>query len=234
MPVREINESKSGRLFALGDIHGCSHALKSLLRAMNPGPADTVVVLGDMVDRGPDSAGVVEQLLRLRETTNLVHLLGNHEEMLLQVAEGGLSLNAWTHHGGDATLASYGVEHPASLPAAHLEFLRSARLSHEQGAHLFAHACYLPHWPLAYTPRDVLLWQHADPQELRPHTSGKTVVLGHTPQPDGDILDLGYAVLIDTDCWAGGWLTALEVNRDTVIQASHRGRVRRMARYVRV
>ena len=224
----------TGRLFAVGDIHGCAQALQSLLENLNPGPSDTVVVLGDMVDRGPDSAEVLRQLLRLGERTRLVTLLGNHEEMLLQVADGWLSLDAWTRHGGDKTLESYGVDHPSRIPAEHLEFLRAAKTSHEQGGHLFAHACYLPHWPLAYTPRDVLLWQSADPGDLKPHCSGQPVVLGHTPQPDGDILDLGYAVLIDTDCWAGGWLTALEVGGDRVVQANRKGRVRRRARYVRV
>ncbi len=229
-----MSKKNVSRLFAVGDIHGCSAALKTLLERMNPGPADTVVTLGDIVDRGPDTAGVVRQLLRLREQTNLVHLLGNHEEMLLQVAEGALSLEAWTCHGGEATLESYGVDHPAQIPATHLDFLREAKTTHEQGGHLFAHACYLPHWPLAYTPRDVLLWQSADPADLKPHTSGQPVILGHTPQPDGDILDLGYAVLIDTDCWAGGWLTALEVGGDRVLQANQRGRLRRRERFVRV
>ena len=234
MTVCDRTEKTKKRLFAIGDVHGCSRALKAIFAEMNPTLQDTVVILGDVVDRGPDSAGVIDMLLAWRAQTNLVHLVGNHEEMLLQVAEGALSLDDWTRHGGDKALDSYGVDHPSQLPASHLDFLRAAKLTHEQGNHLFAHACYLPHWPLPYTPRDVLLWKDADPTELRPHSSGKTVVLGHTPQPDGEILDLGFAVLVDTDCCHGGWLTALELNGSTIIQANNRGKMRRKRRYVRL
>jgi len=220
-----MTTESTGRLIAIGDIHGCSRALQTMLEKLAPGPADTLVVLGDMVDRGPDSEKVIRQLLALQGKTTLIALLGNHEEMLLAVADGHLSPTTWTRHGGEQVLTSYGVDHPAQIPRQHLDFLRSAQLFHEQGSHLFAHACYLPQCPLAKTPREVLLWDFANPGELQPHCSGKAVVLGHTTQPDGDILDLGFVTLIDTGCCQGGWLTALDLTTGRVYQANEKGKL---------
>src|SRR5580704_11284012 len=71
------------RILAIGDIHGCSGALDVLLKAVQPQPDDLLITLGDYVDRGPDSAGVVQRLLQLRETRRVVSLRGNHELMML-------------------------------------------------------------------------------------------------------------------------------------------------------
>jgi serine/threonine protein phosphatase 1 len=71
-----------------------------------------------------------------------------------------------------------------------------------------------------------LRWEHIEPDVQRPHFSGKTVVVGHTPQVGGEVLDLCFLVCIDTDCSRGGWLTALDVETGRVIQANQRGPVR--------
>jgi serine/threonine protein phosphatase 1 len=73
------------RTIAIGDIHGCATALKTLVQAIAPGPADTLIPLGDVIDRGPQSRQVIEQLLELRARCQLRPVLGNHEEMLLNV-----------------------------------------------------------------------------------------------------------------------------------------------------
>ena len=98
MTVCDQTEKTKKRLFAIGDIHGCSRALKAIFAEMNPTPQDTVVILGDVVDRGPDSAGVIDMLLAWRAQTNLVHLVGNHEEMLLQVGTRPYTPMGWTIH----------------------------------------------------------------------------------------------------------------------------------------
>src|SRR4051794_35066905 len=83
------------RIIAIGDVHGCSAALAALVRAVDPTAHDTLVFLGDYIDRGPDSRGVLEQMIALAERCTLVSLLGNHEEMLLAALEGQSELRYW-------------------------------------------------------------------------------------------------------------------------------------------
>src|ERR1700730_14881921 len=97
------------REIAIGDIHGCSKALAALLDAIQPGPEDTIVTLGDYIDWGPDSRGVLQQLIELEERCTLVPIRGNHEEMLLAAREGRSDLGYWLKFGGRETLASYGL-----------------------------------------------------------------------------------------------------------------------------
>lgn len=79
------------RIIAIGDIHGCAKALKTLVDAIQPTEQDTLVFLGDYIDRGPESRGVIEQVMALGNHCTVVPLLGNHEEMLLGALAGGLS-----------------------------------------------------------------------------------------------------------------------------------------------
>src|SRR5262245_13321258 len=97
----------SERVIAIGDIHGCAVALRKLIEVLAPEPDDTLVVLGDCVDRGPDSRGVIEQLLALREDCQLVPILGNHEEMMLNYIDGRPQPDDWLQVGGAATVESY-------------------------------------------------------------------------------------------------------------------------------
>jgi serine/threonine protein phosphatase 1 len=204
----------TGRIIAIGDIHGCSQALDALTEAIRPGPADTLVPLGDYINRGPDSPGVLDRLIALSERCQLIPLLGNHEAMLLSAL--------------DLAVESGCLAAPTdALPTLHLEFLRGCRTFYENASHLFVHANYLPHLPLADQPRRYLLWEHLDPALAQPHRSGKTAVVGHTTQKGGEVLDLGFLKCIDTFCYGGGWLTALEVHTGRVWQASREGNLRR-------
>ena len=96
------------RTIAISDIHGCLAALDKLLELIDPQPQDTLVSIGDYVDRGPQSRGVLERLMALERQAQLVPLLGNHDEMMLAVCEGREDLAAdWLVFGGEATLASF-------------------------------------------------------------------------------------------------------------------------------
>lgn len=219
-----------GRVIAIGDIHGCSTALAALIDTIQPGPSDVLISLGDVIDYGPDSRGVIGQLRGFRERTNLILLTGNHEEMLFAVLDQNRDLDSWTHHGGDRTLASYGIDHPRELPAEDIAFLRTAKWFHETHTHAFVHAGYFPNQPLSETPSSALFWELLDPNRAWPHYSGKTFVVGHTPQTTGDILDLGFVVGVDTDCSRGNWLTALDTTTGRYWQANQRGEVRERQR----
>ena len=213
-------------MIAVGDIHGCATSFATLIDAIQPKATDTIVSLGDVIDYGPDSKGVVEQLLALRERTNLVFVRGNHEEMLLAVLEGTGSLESWTSHGGDRTLRSYGVDHPRDLPGEHLELIRRSKFFWETEGNIFVHAGYHPNQPMQDTPASVLFWEFLQVKRSWPHFSNKTVILGHTPQTGGQILDLDFLVCIDTDCSRGGWLTGLDVTSGQYWQTNERGEVR--------
>jgi serine/threonine protein phosphatase 1 len=215
------------RTIAIGDVHGCLAALETLLAAVKPRPADTLVLLGDYIDRGPDTRGVIQRLLRLRRECHLIRLLGNHDEMLLQLCDGQTEIFAgWLQFGGSATLQSYGTTRPEEIPAEHIAFLRSCRLWHESERHFYVHANYLAELPLDAQPRETLLWESLKTRQPGPHCSGKTGIVGHASQKSGEILDLGYLKCIDTWCYGGGWLTALDVNTGQVWQADKDGRPR--------
>ena len=214
----------SHRLIAIGDIHGCLAALEALLAAIDPGPLDTLVTLGDYVDRGPDTRGVLDALARLAERTELVPLLGNHDEMMLKVCGGRSDLFAdWLAYGGQATLASYYTLTPEGVWPRHLDFLASCRLWYETPRHFFVHANYRSDLPLDQQPRDVLLWESLKKRQPGPHASGKIAIVGHTAQKSCEILDLGHLRCIDTWCYGDGWLTALDCLAGRVWQADKHG-----------
>ena len=98
--------------------------------------------------------------------------------------------------------------------------------------HIFVHANYDPDLPMAEQLRETLLWESLRRKIPGPHLSGKTVITGHTAQKDGAILDLGYLKCIDTYCYGGGWLTALDVATGQIWQANREGRCGRQPRAV--
>jgi len=215
------------RLIAISDIHGYREALDGLLAAIDPRPDDTIVPLGDFVDRGPDSRGVIDRLLQLERQCRMVPILGNHDEMMLLICEGYRELLAdWLEFGGDATMASYDNRIPEAVPPEHIAFLRRCHLLLETEHHFFTHASYDPEVPLDCQSGELLRWQSLREQTPGPHRSGKTAIVAHTAQKDAEILDLGYLKCIDTWIYGDGWLTALEVHTGQVWQVDQRGQFR--------
>ncbi len=216
------------RTLAIGDIHGCLPALESLLAVIGPRTSDTLVTLGDYVDRGIDSRGVLERLLRLGRECHLVSLLGNHDQMMLQICEGHSELYIdWLMFGGNETLRSYGSLRPERIPTSHIDFLRNCQLIYETETHFFLHGNYLADVPLDDQPEDVLLWDSLKERLPGPHFSGKTAIVGHASQKNGEVLDLGYLKCIDTRCYDTGWLTVLDVGSGQVWQANKEGHLRK-------
>lgn len=214
------------RRFVIGDIHGCSKALRSLIAEIRPQPSDELIFLGDYVDRGPDSRDVVDQLVELHDRCRLVALRGNHEIMLMGVALGGLDGSMWLTSGGQATVNSYGGSLD-KIPAKHLAFFQELRPYYETSDSIFVHASYDFSRPMSQQGDAALYWTHLAPPIPPPHQSGKRVYVGHTPQGGGDVLDLGHLVCVDTYCFGGGYLTALDVQTQDVIQTDRQGHLRR-------
>lgn len=214
----------SGRILAIGDIHGCNTALDTLLGQMQVQPDDTVVLLGDIVDRGPGTRQVVERLLELREQCSLHFIRGNHEQMLLGVLDGEYDISRWLAFGGQEVLDSY--ELPIEeLPAKHVAFLQSSIDYHETSTEVFVHASLEPGIPLAEQNYVWLRWTRFTGEEL-PLATGQRVVCGHTAQKDGLPARCRGWACIDTYVYGGGWLTCLDVLTDEFFQADEAGRFR--------
>jgi serine/threonine protein phosphatase 1 len=213
------------RRFVIGDVHGCSKALRTLLETISPTSEDQIIFLGDYIDRGPDSRGVIDLMLSASRSTRLIALRGNHEVMLMGVLFGGCDPEIWMLSGGAATLASYGGSLDR-IPLSHTDFLHSLRSQYETDNELFIHAGYQPEVPAERTDDAYRYWNHLL-EVPPPHCSGKRVFVGHTPQASGKVLDCGHIVCLDTYCFGGGWLTALNVDTNEVIQASRHGHLKR-------
>jgi serine/threonine protein phosphatase 1 len=218
------------RVLAIGDIHGCSQALDVLLRAVDPQPDDLIITLGDYVDRGPDSRGVLNRLINLRRIHQVIPLRGNHDQMLLDARRRLEEDEDWLAWGGKETLASYAPPGlPGNLddiPLEHWEFLELVCVNwYETETHFFVHGNVHPDLPLEEQPRYLLLWEKLG-DNPRPHQSGKVMVCGHTSQKSGLPLNLGHAICIDTWVYGQGWLTCLDVTTGKVWQANQRGESR--------
>lgn len=150
--------------------------------------------------------------------------VGNHEEMLFGAIQGGPSdLAFWLRFGGGQTLHSYGSDSWHAIPHEHLDFLGACPLYHETPTHIFVHANLWPNRRMDEQPRNALLWEPLQPDQPPRHYSGKTIVVGHTPQQSGQVLVLGSAKCIDTGCGLGGLLTALDVRSDRIWQVNEQG-----------
>jgi serine/threonine protein phosphatase 1 len=216
------------QLFVVGDIHGCARELEALLGRLPLSAGDTIVFLGDYVDRGSDAKAVVEQLLALASRTGItaVFLKGNHEDMFLAfLGRGGHYGDAFLYNGGVETLASYGI-HPrtppsevaAALPRAHSRFLDSLSLTHVAPPYLMVHAGIDPERDLAAQSPEDLLWIR-EPFIRNPHTLSYTVCFGHTPVRDV-WLDLPYKIGLDTGCVYGNRLSCIETREPRVFQVA--------------
>ena len=213
------------RLYAVGDIHGRAdllgylHARIRLDASDAPEPTKVVVYLGDYVDRGPDSRGVVDLILGdALPGFRTVALRGNHEELMLEFLTKPESARLWVMNGGDTTLRSYGVDpkggdcywvrdrFAAALPAAHQGFFAGLPLTHAAGDYFFAHAGIRPGVPLDSQATDDLLWIR-DEFLNSAADFGKVVVHGHTPRRVPDLLS--NRIGIDTGAFATGRLTCL-------------------------
>jgi serine/threonine protein phosphatase 1 len=217
------------RVYAVGDIHGCLdklvalHGLIATDFAARPIGAAVLVHLGDAIDQGPDSAGVVA-LLAAGPTIpglSVVNLLGDHDRMLLDGLAGDrAAATDWLWAGGREALASWGLpadlpreEWEAALPAAHVAWLRSLVLTHREGGYLFVHAGIRPGVPLKEQSRDDLVTMR-QPFLSSEQDLGVIVVHGHSSSPSVHIA--ANRIGLDTGAGIGGKLTCAVLEDDVV------------------
>jgi serine/threonine protein phosphatase 1 len=212
------------RAFVIGDIHGCAEETDRLLDALAPSSADTVVFLGDYIDRGPASKAVIDRLLRLRhEGPHCVFLKGNHEDMFLAfLGRSGLYGDAFLFNGGEATLRSYELAMRSGqlaaqlLPPDHVEFLLSLEMHYQHGEFFCVHAGLDPRRPLEEQAVEDMLWIREE-FISNPHPFPFTVLFGHTPQREV-VLDLPYKVGLDTGLVYWNQLSCLELGEKRLYQ----------------
>ncbi len=216
------------RTLAIGDIHGSYSALEALCKYVGFRDDDTIVTLGDYVDRGPNSKGVIDFLIELGKTQHLITLKGNHELMMENARNEEPELYFWLYNGGDAAMASFGVNDPRAIaeeiPDQYWNFFKSCEPYYETKNHILVHAGLDPEADLTDQEENFTLWQRVF--ETKPHKSGKTIVCGHTPQQEGYPLKLDHAICIDTHACRGGWLTCLDIDTGHYWQANEQGETR--------
>jgi serine/threonine protein phosphatase 1 len=212
----------TGRILAIGDIHGCNGLLKRLLGRIRIDPlADTLIFIGDYLDRGPEVRGVIDTLLDLKETcANLICLRGNHESMFINYYLDGRDEELFLNNGGQSTLDSYGISLDEArtgkgFPENHLRFLTSLPLVHETDDYFFVHAGLRPGIALADQSSEDMLWIRHEFIDTG-WDFGRTVVFGHTSlsKPLLEKNKIG----IDTGAVYGGRLTCIELPSRRITQ----------------
>lgn len=212
------NTNHLPRTYAIGDIHGCADLLNQLLDWIQPTSQDTFIFLGDMIDRGPDSKGVLDSIMALKDTSEVICILGNHEQMMLESRVHDEALSPWLRYGGREALASFGLSPTKAgvmaVPKKYIAFLESCQDYFETETHIFCHATPRPLIPMRAASDSDLRWRKL-PNNQTPHISNKTIVCGHSEQRDGDVYYQTGLVCIDTYAYGDGWLTALALCADT-------------------
>jgi serine/threonine protein phosphatase 1 len=233
-PVRTVGAGQ--RVYAIGDIHGCLselRALKAMIAADNAGrTAATVklIYLGDYIDRGPDSMGVLDEVRSPLDGVATIYLKGNHEVMLEQFIADPVLARDWLRNGGLETLASFGVDGRMANLGIDLEGLRDAlvtsfgpdrsawlptlRLQVRFGDYFFCHAGVRPGIPLDEQKDVDLLWIRYPFLSSR-RDFGAVVVHGHTPGAEPELRR--NRINLDTACFATGRLTAAVFDGDATV-----------------
>ncbi len=221
--------------YAIGDIHGCSWLLDSVIDWIEGHAAEHafsrqhIVILGDMIDRGPDSKGVLDRLSAEPPAGfSITCLRGNHEDMMMRTMKTGSGLSLWLQNGGRQTLNSYGIldirelerASPANaslrirntIPEAHQDFLSGTVLSFQLGGYLFVHAGIRPGIDIDQQLPEDMLWIRRDFIESTTDF-GVTVVHGHTVRPEP--YERANAIGLDTGAVGTGKLSCVALWQDS-------------------
>ena len=224
------------RLIAIGDIHGHHQKLERILEMVQPRDTDQFVFLGDYVNRGPDTKGVISFLMEFQSAyPDTIFLRGNHDQMLLNAlfeyrysSDHACQTSVYEHQcctrcpgtimflqsGGRHTLESYSIQKINEIPQSHLAFIQQTRFYHSIDAFLFVHAGARNDLPLEAQDEYTLLWsRNLDPGIMETH------VVGHKPTSDGLPLFENGRYLLDTGAGVGGPLTACNVRTKEFWQA---------------
>jgi len=199
------------RTYIIGDIHGCLGMLTKLMDKIDwRSDRDTLIFLGDYIDRGENSKGVVDLMLKLLETSSHVHcLMGNHEDIFLNFLAGE-DITTFLANGGETTLESYHVDGEVLIPPDHITFFKSLRTWIELDDYYVVHAGFRPGVEIEGQTQEDLIWIR-DSFIFSDYDFGKKVIFGHTPFTKPLVTD--NKIGLDTGAVYGNRLTCLELSR---------------------
>ena len=211
----------SGRLLAIGDIHGCYGPLRELVEdKLKLTREDELVFIGDYIDRGPQSREVLDFIIALKESGfNIVILLGNHESMLLMAMQEDMYLVNWLYNGGRNTLDSFNIRHPDQIPGHYITFLRELQLFHQVDPFIFVHAGFNNDIDNPFSDEHQMLWIRRE-ENTHPLFENKIIIHGHTVNTFSDLQNRmntrSGIINIDTGCVyphksGGGVLSAVDL-----------------------
>lgn len=193
---------ENSRQIAVGDIHGCAKTFRVLVRdELRLTSSDHLIVLGDMIDRGPDSKGVIDEIIALKERGIRVQVLqGNHEEMMINASQSNESNDYWIRNGGQETLDSFGVKYVSDIPSTYLDFIRHTEIYVETAEYIFVHAGLNFNKSDPFSDYDSMKWirkMEVDPTKI----GNRTIVHGHVPAPLPLLLKLRkFNINLDAGC----------------------------------
>lgn len=222
----------SGRLLAIGDIHGCYDPLRELVEdTVQLTREDTLVLIGDYIDRGPQSKPVLDFIMELKETGyGIVTLQGNHESMLLKSMQEDMYLVNWLFNGGRATLDSFAIRHPDHIPQRYITFLNDLKMFHQVGSFIFVHAGFNNAIDDPFTDEHQMLWTRREDCS-HPLFEGKIIVHGHSVNTSSNLqkrmdersgiinIDTGCVYPHKTDC---GHLSAVDLTNWEVFSVKNK------------
>jgi len=207
------------RIFAIGDIHGCLDELKRMINKLENlkkplTKKDEIVFVGDYIDRGPDSKGVIDYLIKLSKKYKIMFIKGNHEQMMEDAIVNYIFERLWISNGGIQTIQSYGIDcfefNIDSFPKDHIEFINNTKLYYETEDYIFVHAGINQELPFE-KQKDYMLWVREE--FISNDTKWKRkVIFGHTVHKEPLVMD--NKIGIDTGCFYYGKLTCVELPKE--------------------
>lgn len=225
-----LSLNQHGRCFAIGDIHGHLTALDAVLKQLNLTANDQVIFLGDLIDRGHESKGVIDRIMQLQQQFGTQHIrviMGNHEEMLLISMQNTHYLKSWLKYGGREMLQSFDLSADLhglyAFPRKYYDWIKQCEPFIESDDFIFTHASLTPNIPLKQQTADGLRWRFLNAKDS-PHCSGKLSICGHSSRENGrPYYQLGQ-VCIDTHIYGQkGCLTALQLDNFKTFHANQYG-----------
>lgn len=222
--------------YAIGDIHGCAATLDHLMEKIGPSTEDTLFLLGDLIDRGPDSKGVFDLVFQwMEEGLDVKCLRGNHEDMMLKgIKDPEFDLPNWLFWGGSETIQSFDVTHPANIPKQYMSFIKSLDYFLELPDFVLVHASLNLDIEDYRTDKETMLYGRSHGYS-HAKVGDKQILHGHTPKPLEEILEQGdngfwpRVINLDAGCVFTktdqnfGYLVAFNMDKPEFIYAKNVG-----------
>lgn len=218
----------SNRYFAIGDIHGCFNSLKELIEnKIQLQKSDKLILLGDYIDRGPNSKEVIDYIIDLQNNDyDIVTLLGNHESMLVDAYNNESSISKWIQNGGSETLKSFEINSLKNMDSKYLNFFNSLKLYFELDEYLFVHAGFNDELKNPFVDKYSMLWKSRE-RYFNPLLTNRIIIHGHSPVSiktcEEQIKNNSKVINIDAGCVYSntdfGKLVAIEIKSRTILFA---------------